>query len=135
MIEGKPFSSISEVANYFNVKPKTIKRHLDTKLITKQNNIHVYFFGREINLDLKMELLNNSQKPRYARGKIWVYKLESKGKLILLPNQPFKSIREVIGELKVHSRIVKKYLDTNLEHKGFLMFSHPVDNFNSGNDN
>ena len=40
-----------------------------------------------------MELLNNYQKPRYARGKIWVYKLESKGKLILLPNQPFKSIR------------------------------------------
>ncbi len=52
LIENRPFSSIFEAANYFNVNYRTISRNLDTNKITKQNSMLVYLFKKEINLDL-----------------------------------------------------------------------------------
>lgn len=62
LINNAPFSSISAAANYFNVEYRTISRHLDTKVATNKNNLFVYFFKKEINLDLKTELIKNTIK-------------------------------------------------------------------------
>ena len=63
LINNEPFPSISAAADSFNVNYRTINRHLDTKVATKQNKMSVYFFkfsacikfgvneaGREISL-------------------------------------------------------------------------------------
>ena len=70
LINNEPFSSISDTAGYFNVDYRTILRHLDTKLATKLNKISVYFLKKEINSKLKMELMKQIDKFRYARGEI-----------------------------------------------------------------
>ena len=80
LINNEPFPSISDAADYFKVNYRTIKRHLDTKVATKQNKMSVYFFKMEINSDLKMELMKQVKKFHYARGEIWAYKLEGEGK-------------------------------------------------------
>lgn len=53
MINNEPFSSISVAADYFNVNYRRISRNLDTKKFTKQNNMFIYLFKKEINLDLR----------------------------------------------------------------------------------
>jgi hypothetical protein len=70
LINNEPFSSISDTADYFYVNYRRITRHLDTKFATKQNKTSVYFFKKEINSKLKMELMKQTDKFRYARGEI-----------------------------------------------------------------
>ena len=122
LINNEPFSSMSVAADYFKVNYRTINRHLDTKLATKQNILHVYLFKKEINSDLKMELMKQADKFHYARGEIWVYK-SVEGKLELLPNQPFKTKREAVRELHMHNTVISKYMDSGIEYKGLLLYS------------
>lgn len=91
IINGSSFSSIQSAADYFNVDYRTISRHLNTKLATIQNKTLVYFFSEEISSDLKNELLKNPAIAHYTRTEVWVYKLDKKGGLSLIPNQPFKT--------------------------------------------
>lgn len=130
LINNEPFSSISDAADYFNVNYRTINRHLDTKLATKQNKMSVYFFKKKINLDLKIELMKHVDKFHYAHSEIWTYKLDEQGKLELLPNQPFKTKREAIRELHMHNTIISKYIDTGIEYKGLLLYSTSQNNEN-----
>ena len=123
LINNEPFPSIIVAADYFNINYRTINRHLDTKVATKQNKMSVYFFKKEINSDLKMELMKQAEKFHYARGEIWAYKLEGEGKKILLPNQPFKTKREAVRELHMHNTVISKYIDTGIEYKGLLLYS------------
>lgn len=123
LINNEPFSSITVAAAYFNVGYRTISHHLDTKLATKQNKMHVYFFKKEVNLGLKIELKKNDGKLHYVRSEIWVYKLDEKGKLKLLPNQPFKTKREAMRELHIHNTVICKYIDTGTEYKGLLLYN------------
>lgn len=123
LINNEPFPSITVAADYFNINYRTINRHLDTKVATKQNKMSVYFFKKEINSDLKMELMKQAEKFHYARGEIWAYKLEGEGKKILLPNQPFKTKREAVRELHMHNTVISKYIDTGIEYKGLLLYS------------
>lgn len=127
LINNEPFSSMSVAADYFKVNYRTINRHLDTKLATKQNILHVYLFKKEINSDLKMELMKQADKFHYALippgyGEIWVYK-SVEGKLELLPNQPFKTKREAVRELHMHNTVISKYMDSGIEYKGLLLYS------------
>ena len=130
LINHEPFSSISVAADYFNVNYRTITRHLDTKLATKQNKMSVYFFKEEIDSDLKLELMKERSKFHYSRGEIWVYKLDKEGELKLLPNQPFKTKREAVRELSIHNTVISKYMDTGLEYKGLLLYSTAQNNDN-----
>ena len=125
LINNEPFPSITVAADYFNINYRTINRHLDTKVATKQNKMSVYFFKKEINSvhALKMELMKQAEKFHYARGEIWAYKLEGEGKKILLPNQPFKTKREAVRELHMHNTVISKYIDTGIEYKGLLLYS------------
>lgn len=59
LINDSPFYSLQSAASYFNVNYRTINRHLDTKLATTQNKTLVYFFKKEINSDIRSELLKN----------------------------------------------------------------------------
>lgn len=123
LINNEPFPSISAAADSFNVNYRTINRHLDTKVATKQNKMSVYFFKKEINSDLNLELMKQAEKFHYARGEIWAYKLEGEGNKILLPNQPFKTKREAVRELHMHNTVISKYIDTGIEYKGLLLYS------------
>lgn len=125
LINNEPFFSISAAADYFNVNYRTISRNLDTKNFTKQNNMLVYLFKKEINLDLKIEL-KLSQNFYNVRTEIWVYRLDEKAKLYLLPNQPFKTKKEAARELHIHNNKINEYLDTGKEYKGFFIYSSPV---------
>jgi len=128
LINNEPFSSISDTADYFNVNYRTITRHLDTKFATKQNKMSVYFFKKVINSKLKIELMKQVDKFRYARSEIWVYKLDKQGKLILFPDQPFKTKREAVRVLHMHHTVITKYMDTGIEYKGLLLYSTPQNN-------
>jgi hypothetical protein len=72
LINNEPFPSISAAADSFNVNYRTINRHLDTKVATKQNKMSVYFFKKEINSvhALNLELMKQAEKFHYARGEI-----------------------------------------------------------------
>nr|NP_074959.1 orf699 [Podospora anserina] len=128
LINNEPFSSLSDTADYFNVNYRTITRHLDTKFATKQNNMSVYFFKKVVDSNLKIELMKQTDKLRYTRSEIWVYKLDKQGKLILLPDQPFKTKREAVRVLHMHHTVITKYMDTGTEYKGLLLYSTPQNN-------
>jgi hypothetical protein len=89
----------------------------------------VYLFKKEINLDLKTEL-KLTQNFYNVRTEIWVYRLDEKAKLYLLPNQPFKTKKEAANptgsELHIHNTKINEYLDTGKEYKGFFIYSSPV---------
>lgn len=125
LINNEPFSSIFDAAKYFNVNYRTVNRHLDTKLITKQNKMSVYFFKKEISLNLKIELMKHVDKFHYVRSEIWAYKFDELGKLKLLPSQPFKTKREAVRKLHMHNTVINKYIDTGVEYKGLLLYSTP----------
>jgi len=122
LINGSPFTSLLESANYFNVNYRTIIRHLDTKLASMQNKLLVYFFKKELDSQLKNEL----KKPNlasYTRSEIWVYTINDQGKLILIPNQPFKTKCEVIRVLGIHLTTLNNHLNTFKLCKNLLFFT------------
>ena len=57
---------------------------------------------------------------------IWVYRRDEDGKMNLLPNQPFKTIREAVRILHIHNTVIKKYIDTNKDYKGLLLYSSHI---------
>ena len=129
LINNEPFSSLSAAAKYFNINYRTISRHMDTKVSTYQNNLFIYLFSKEVSLDLKAQLLKDTSKAKfssYSRIEIWAYKKDEDGKINLLPNQPFKTIREAVRILHMHNTVIKKYIDTNKEYKGLLLYSSRI---------
>ncbi len=125
LINDSPFSSLLHAADYFKVNYRTIRRHMDTKLVTIQNKTPVYFFKKEIDSNLKIELLKNTSKAPYVRTEIWVYKVDEKGGLSLIPNQPFKTKREASRVLRVHNTLISRNIDSSQIYKGLLIFSSP----------
>ena len=126
LINNAPFPSILETANFFNVNYRTITRHLDTKLATMQNKFWVYFFKKEVDSKLKIELTKD--KPavaKYARTQIWVYKVNTNGELTLIPNQPFRTKRETIKKIGIRIGVLNEYLDTSKVYKDMLFFTYP----------
>lgn len=76
LINNKPFSNISIAAGYFNINYRTIswrRKNIQNKIIC--------LFKKEINLDLKTKLLKLTLNFFNIRTKVWVYKLDEKGKL------------------------------------------------------
>ena len=125
LIEGSPFASLLIAASYFNVNYRTISRHLDTKLATNLNKTLVYIFSNEISFDLKVELLNNTSKAHYMRTEIWAYKVDDKGVLSLIPNQPFKTMREASRVLGIHNTVLSRLMDSSEVYKGLRIYSSP----------
>lgn len=56
------------------------------------------------------------------RTEIWVYKVDDKGVLSLIPNQPFKPSR-VLG---IHNTVLSRLMDSSEVHKGLLIYSLPL---------
>lgn len=129
LINNEPFSSLSAAAKYFNINYRTISRHMDTLVSIYQNNLFIYLFSKEVSLDLKAQLLKDTSKAKfssYSRIEIWAYKKDEDGKINLLPNQPFKPIREAVRILHMHNTVIKKYIDTNKEYNGLLLYSSRI---------
>lgn len=85
---------------------------LDTKLASMQNKLLVYFFKKELDSQLKNEL----------KTEIWVYIINDQGKLILIPNQPFKTKCEVIRVLGIHLTTLNNHLNIFKLYKNLLFF-------------
>jgi len=56
-----------------------------------------------------------------------VYKVEDKGGLALIPDQPFKTKREAIRVLGIHISVLNKHLDTSEMFRDLLFFTSPRD--------
>lgn len=60
LIKDSAFASMQKTADYFNINYRTVLRHLETKLATKQNGQLLYFFSSKLPeevLILKINLL------------------------------------------------------------------------------
>ena len=125
LIEDSPFSSLLAAAGYFNINPRTISRHLDTKKATNQNKTLVYFFSEEISSALRTELLNSTHKCHYIHTELWVYQVDNKGVLNLMANQPFKTKREASRVLHIHTTTLSRLIDSSEVYKGLLIYSSP----------
>ena len=126
LINNSPFPSVKDAANYFNVNYRTITRHLDTKLATTQNKLLVYLFKKEVDLKLIADLKKDELGvARYMRTEIWVYKVDTEGKLSLISNKPFRTKREVIREIGIHVTVLNKYLDTYQVYRDMLFYTYP----------
>jgi len=66
LINNSPFASIQLAAMYFKVNYRTISRHLDTKLATRQDKKNIYFFSKDISSDFRMQLIKNQAKATYS---------------------------------------------------------------------
>jgi hypothetical protein len=77
-------------------------------------------------LRIKTELLKFTNNFNNVRTEVWVYRLDEKEKLNLLPNQPFKTKKEAARELHIHNTKINEYLDSGKEYKGFFIYSSPV---------
>lgn len=98
----------------FLVDYRTITRHLNTKKATIQKNTLVYFFSKEISTHVLNELRKNPAKANMNRSEIWVYKVDNKGGLRLIPLQPFKTKREALRVIGLHSSVLNKHIDYSL---------------------
>jgi hypothetical protein len=54
-----------------------------------------------------------------------VYKVDDKGVLSLIPNQPFKTMREASSVLGIHNTVLRRLMDSSEVHKGLLIYSSP----------
>lgn len=113
LINNKPFDHLKDVADYFNVRPVTISKHLDTKLAINRKGLLVYTFSKELDSKLKAELLANVTTglalTRYFNQKVWVYDAQS---LELVNNTPFSSVKIASRFLKTNPETIKNHLDT-----------------------
>lgn len=91
----------------------------------KNNSTLVYFFSKQLDDLLKKELGKDKSVAKYVRSVIWVYKVSDNGELVLLPNQPFKSKREVGRELGIDPKYITKHLDTNIAYKNYIFHTSP----------
>jgi hypothetical protein len=111
LINNAPFARISDAAAYFNVTGKCIAGHTDTEKATKRKGILVYFFSRELNLELRAKLkgeLNIALSRRFNK-KIWAYSGDT---LALINNTPFFSVKKASSFLKTNAETIKLHLDT-----------------------
>jgi hypothetical protein len=59
---------MQKCAEYFNIDYRTILRHLDTKLATKQNGQLIYLFTSELSYVGRNDLLSNLTKASPTSG-------------------------------------------------------------------
>jgi len=83
----------------------------------------VYYFTKEISSGVISELLKNPTRASFVRTQIRVYRVDENGGLALIPNQPFKTKREALRVLVIHSSVLNNHLDSSIVHKGLLIFS------------
>lgn len=129
LINNSPFASIQLAAVHFKVNYRTISRHLDTKLATRQDKKNIYFFSKEISLDFRLELIKNPAKARYSRQEFLIYKVADNNILTLIPNQPLKTKREALKVLGVQVYVFNKYLDSKIMFKDLFIFSYKAVSF------
>jgi len=133
LINQKPFLHLKDVAYYFNVRPSTIAKHLDTNVATGRRGLLVYTFTRELDSKLKVQLLLSKTTKialtRYFNQKVWVYDAIS---LKLINNAPFSSVKLASSYLGTNRETIKNHLDTmkavklRATSKIFYYFSHEL---------
>jgi hypothetical protein len=115
---------MQKAADYFNVDYRSILNNLDTELANVKGGELVLFFSRELTKPEKESLLNNVQKAANVTVCVRVYKKVNDQLIILNNNKPhYASKLEASKELKISTKTISKYLDTNKEYKGLYFFS------------
>jgi len=121
---------MQKAAEYFNVDYRSILNNLDTKIATRKDGKLVLLFSYELSRSpLRGEkekelLLNNIKKAMNETSAVWVYK-NVNDKLILLDNNKpsYNSKLKASNELKISTKTINKYLDTDKEYKGLYFYS------------
>ena len=111
LINNAPFARLVDAAAFFNATGSSITRHTDTEKATKRKGILVYFFSKELNLELRAKLKGevNIALSRYFNQKIWVYSGDT---LALINNTPFLSVKKASSFLGTNAETIKLHLDT-----------------------
>lgn len=124
LINNAPFSSMQKCADYFKVDYRTIASNLDTKLAILKNDILVYLFSTEINMEVIHELLITTKKVSNVTTKIWVYRNIDGEFTSIDYNQPFSSKLQASKSLNMSHKTIAKFLD-NVPYKGLFFFPLP----------
>ena len=110
LINDRPFAHLKSAADYFNVRPATILKHLDSKLATKRKGVLVYTFSKELDSEFKSKLLISKTTDvaltRHFNQKVWVYKAQS---VELVNDAPFSSIRKASNFLGTNFETIKMH--------------------------
>jgi hypothetical protein len=61
---------MQKTADYFNIDYRTVLRHLDTKLATKQNGQLLYFFSSKLPEEVLIELKNKFTRAKNATSEV-----------------------------------------------------------------
>ncbi len=113
LINNQPFAHLKDAADYFNVRPATILKHLDSKLATKRKGVLVYTFSKELDSGFKAKLLTSKTTgvalTRHFNQKVWVYEVQS---VELVNNAPFSSVKKASDFLGTNPETIKIHLDT-----------------------
>jgi len=131
LIDGSPFNSLLSTAKCIGIDFKTIKRHLDTKVATKQNGSYYLFLTDALSEEDKTNL--SFKRVEFQRTHIWVYKKSSESNKLMSinNNEPtFISIYQASKELNISRPTISKYLDTNKDYNDLLFFSEKLNDNN-----
>jgi hypothetical protein len=115
---------MQKAADHFNIDYRTIQRHLDTNIITKQNEQLLLLFSNELTEEDKKELFNNINKAKNAITSVWIYKKIDNQLILINENKPtYTSKLKASQDLSISSKTITKVLDTNKSYKDLFFFS------------
>lgn len=124
LIKEQSFKSLQKTAEYFNIHYRTVLKHLDTKLVTKQNGQLVLFFTNKLTEQEKKYFISNINKAKNATTEVWVYKKLNDSFIFINENKPtFSSKFKASKELNISNKKLSKILDTYECYKNLYFFS------------
>ena len=118
------FASMKKAADYFNIDYRSILNNMDTNLSIIKGNKWILIFSHELTESEKNLLINNPQKAINRTVYLKVCK-KVKGEYVLLNNNiPYYTSKlEASKQLKISTKTISKYLDTNIDYKELYFFS------------
>jgi len=118
ILNNKPFKSQQEMLRSLNLKQlRTINKYKDTGFHFKG----YYFFSNKLSNDeLNKFKTPINIKPRKNYILVWVYKDNH-----LINNRPFLSMTSAAKELNLNRKLIRKYLDSDIQYNELLFYSKP----------
>lgn len=109
---------MQKTTDFFNVDYRTIQRHLNTNLVTRQNGLLLLLFFKELSKNDKKELFNNIKKAKNAIISVWVYK-KIDDELILIDNNKLTYISKLKASkvLDISIKTIFKVLNSNMLYR------------------
>lgn len=133
------YNDRQSVSEALGVAVKTINRYLDTKLPKKLffKDEYYLFFTYEIKdlVSLSLDIQNTISLAKSSKlifnsniaKEVWVYTVDCDNNILLLNNEPFKSLGEAGAFLCTGSATIVYYLDNFKIYKDYYFFTNALD--------